>query len=205
MAERDRRPATYADLEAVPPHLVAEIIDGELVTHPRPSFRHGGAAVALGSKLVPPFQFGDGGGPGGWVFVDEPELHLSPDVVVPDMAGWHGANVRGLPEADIRKVTPNWVCEILSPSTAQRDRTVKRRIYARAGIGHLWLIDHRYQILEAFRLDGSLWTLVGTWRSDDTVRAPPFDAVPFELADLWPFDEPLGFDENPQALYAGDR
>ena len=84
MNEPVRKIATYADLEAVPPHLVAEIIFGTLVTHPRPMPRHSTAQSALGAKLGNPFQFGEGG-PGGWIFMTEPELHLGPHVVVPDV------------------------------------------------------------------------------------------------------------------------
>lgn len=77
------RRATYADLEAVPEHLVAEIIDGELMTHPRPTPRHTIAASALNGALIGPFQNALGG-PGGWIFATEPELHLERQVVVPD-------------------------------------------------------------------------------------------------------------------------
>lgn len=206
MAEPGKRCATYAELEAVPPHLVAEIIDGELVTHPRPSPRHGAAALALGGKLGDPYQFGGGGGPGGWIFIVEPELHLNSQVIVPDLAGWRRERLKNYHDAAFIEVAPDWICEVLSASTEQRDRTAKRRIYAEAGVAYLWLVDPRQQLLEVFLLaaDGD-WKLKGAWRSDEIVRAPPFDAISFSLADLWPLDRPLGFGEDPQALYAGDR
>jgi Uma2 family endonuclease len=204
MAEPVKRRATYADLEAVPEHLVAEIIDGELVTHPRPSPRHGAASSALGAELGEAFQKGRGG-PGGWVFFDEPELHLGPHVVVPDLAGWRRERLATYPETNYFELAPDWVCEVLSASTERRDRTVKMRIYAEAGIPHLWLIDPRQQFLEALTLRDGSWLRTGAWTSDDEVRAPPFDAITFSLADLWPLDRPLGLDENPQALYVGDR
>ncbi len=103
------------------------------------------------------------------------------------------------------EVAPDWVCEVLSASTEASDRTSKHRIYAEAGIGHLWLIDPRFQLLEAFVLTDRQWLLAGGWRSDDLVRAPPFEAVSFSLADLWPLDRPLGFNEDPQHLFLGDR
>ncbi|HZH74986.1 MAG TPA: Uma2 family endonuclease, partial [Archangium sp.] len=81
-----KKPATYADLAALPSHLVGEIIEGELVASPRPAFDHAITSSALGGALVGPFQFGRGG-PGGWWIVDEPELHLGKDVLVPDLAG----------------------------------------------------------------------------------------------------------------------
>jgi Uma2 family endonuclease len=110
-----------------------------------------------------------------------------------------------LPDTPYLEVAPDWICEILSAATEKRDRTVKTRIYAEVQISHFWLIDPRQQILEAFELNGRRWLKIGARTSDDEVSAPPFDAIAFSLADLWPLDKPLGFDENPQALYAGDR
>jgi len=204
MAERAKKRATYADLEAAPPDLVAEIIDGDLVTHPRPSPRHGATANALGAELGEAFQKGRGG-PGGWIFITEPELHLGSQIVVPDVAGWRRSRLTLSPDAAFVEIPPDWLCEVLSASTERRDRTVKMRIYAEAGVPHLWLIDPRLQILEAFELNEARWLKIGAWNSDDEVRAAPFDAVSFSLADLWPLDPPLGFQESPQPMFAGDR
>ncbi len=204
MADPAKKKATYADLEAVPPHLVAEIIDGELLTHPRPSPRHGAAANSLSDELTGPFQKGRGG-PGGWVFFVEPEIGFGEQLLVPDIAGWKRDRLSAYPDTNYFTVSPDWVCEILSASTEKRDRTVKSRIYAEARVPHFWLIDPRLQILEAFELRDGNWLKIGAWNSDDIVSAPPFEAVSFSLADLWPLDPPLGFQESPQPLYAGDR
>jgi Uma2 family endonuclease len=203
MATQEKK-ATYADLEAVPEHLVAEILDGELMTHPRPSPRHGLAATSLSDELIGPFQKGKGG-PGGWVFIIEPELHLGAHVLVPDLAGWRREHLSTVPDTAYLDIVPDWICEVLSGSTETRDRTLKMRIYGEAGIPHLWLIDPRLQILEAFENDHGHWKKVGAWNSADEVRAPPFDAVSFSLADLWPLDRPLGMNEDPTPYYAGDR
>ena len=205
MAEYGKRPATYADIEAAPEHLIAEIIDGELVTHPRPSPRHGGTAFALSIRLGEPFQLGGGGGPGGWIFFVEPEISFGQHLLVPDIAGWRREHLTAYPEKNYFTTAPDWVCEVLSGSTEKRDRSVKKRIYAAGGVGHFWLIDPRLQLLEVFELRDGLWTDVGTWNSDDEVRAPPFDAISFSLADLWPLDPPLGMNEDPTPYYAGDR
>lgn len=204
MAEQGKRKATYADIEAAPEHLVAEIIDGELMTHPRPSPRHGGAANALGHELTGPFQKGNGG-PGGWVFFVEPEIKIDGDILVPDIAGWRRERLSSYPERNYFELRPDWVCEILSGSTEKRDRTLKMRIYGKAGIPHMWLIDPRLQILEVFANDEGQWTKVADWNSGDIVRAVPFDAISFSLADLWPLDPPLGMNEDPTPYYAGDR
>jgi Uma2 family endonuclease len=204
MAEPARKRATYADVLAAPEHVVAEIIDGVLETHPRPSPRHGLATSALGVRLGEAFQFGSAS-PGGWIFIDEPELHLGPNILVPDIAGWRKERLSGLLDTAYIDIVPDWVCEVLSASTEKRDRGAKRRIYAESGVGHLWLLDPRFQLLEVFFLSERRWVLVGTWGSDDVVSAPPFDAISISLADLWPLDRPLGFEENPQHLFSGDR
>ena len=193
--------ATYADIEALPSDLVGEIIDGALVTHPRPSPRHSAAAAALAGELAGPFQKGRQG-PGGWIFFTEPELHLGEQVVVPDIAAWRRERMPSFPEANYLETAPDWICEVLSASTERRDRGKKRQIYGDYGVAHLWLLDPRFQILEAFASVESHWRLLGTWDSDETVSVAPFEAISFSLADLWPLDRPLGFHEDPQHLFA---
>lgn len=189
MAEPATRLATYADLEAVPPHMVAEIIYGGLVTHPRPTPRHGAAAFSLGTELGLSYQRGQGG-PGGWVFISEPELHFGENVVVPDIAGWRRERLPTLPETAYLSTAPDWACEVLSDATERYDRGAKRQIYAQAGVGYLWLLDPRSKLLEVFQLSAGQWFLLGTFTENDEVRAPPFDASAFSLGLLWPFDPP---------------
>lgn len=184
-----KRPATYADLEAVPDHLVAEIIFGSLETHPRPTLRHGAATSALGMIAGAAYQFG-AGGPGGWIFVDEPELHLGPHVVVPDIAGWRRERLSAPLDKAFSEVAPDWICEGLSPATEKVDKGPKRLIYARSEVGHLWYLDPRVHSLEVFARANQSWLLLGTYFDDDEVRAPPFDAIAFKLGLLWPFDPP---------------
>lgn len=186
MSDPAQRMATYEDLLAVPEHLVAEILNGRLVTHPRPSPKHAWAASCIGDELVGPFHKGRGG-PGGWVILDEPEIHLGQQILVPDLAGWRRERMPGLPETPYFELAPDWVCEILSPSTARSDRAEKMPIYATEGVGHLWLIDPELQILEVYaRQDDGHWLLLDTLEGAAEVRHPPFDAVAFDLASLWP-------------------
>lgn len=184
MQDRPSRAATYEDLLAVPPHLVAEIIGGKLVTHPRPAPRHIRATSRLGSILGSPFDLGVGG-PGGWWILDEPELHLGANITVPDVAGWRIERMPELPETAWFPLAPDWVCETISRSTESDDRGEKRDIYAAYGVRHLWLLDPIARLLETFELSGSKWLLLRTYRDDDTVEAPPFSAVPFALELLW--------------------
>jgi Uma2 family endonuclease len=189
MAEAAVRQATYADLEAVPEHRVAEIIDGVLETHPRPRPRHAMAASDLSTLLGTPFRYGRGG-PGGWIFMVEPELHLGADVVVPDLAAWRRERAPTDLEAAYIEIAPDWVCEILSPSTIRLDRGRKRSIYGASGVGHLWLLDPSAGVLEDFALADGRWMLLATIQRGETVALPPFDAVPFPFDDLFPFDDP---------------
>jgi Uma2 family endonuclease len=163
---------------------VAEILNGELVTSPRPAPPHARAASSLGGELYGPFDRGRGG-PGGWIILNEPELHLHGDVLVPDVAGWRRERMPALPQASAFELAPDWVCEVLSPSTAPFDRTEKVPIYARERARHVWLVDPLLQTLEALRLDGSGYRLVGGWRGDASVQCEPFESRAINLADLW--------------------
>ncbi|WP_152048202.1 Uma2 family endonuclease [Aureimonas psammosilenae] len=187
---RSRR-ATYADLEAVPPHLVAEIVEGSLITHPRPAPKHAVASSALGITIGSPFDRGRDG-PGGWIILDEPELHLGDDVVVPDLAGWRRERMPVLPDTAYFETAPDWICEVVSPSTEAYDRGVKRAVYAKAGVVHFWILDPRAEILETFSLRDGGWFLTGTFSGTDHVSVAPFDAISFPLAELWPFSQPTG-------------
>ena len=181
-----RRAATYQDLKLVPEHLVAEIIDGELVTSPRPSIRHAAVTSALGSNLDGTCGLrGGGGSPGGWVILDEPELHIVGQVLVPDIAGWRRARLPEIPDVAFLELAPDWVCEVLSPATAVVDRTRKMTHYPRAEVHHLWLIDPALETLEIFRLDGDGWRLVSSVAGSVLVNAEPFEAVELDLAQLW--------------------
>ena len=181
--------ATYADLEAVPPHLVAEVIDGTLVTHPRPLPAHAAAMFALGNEIGDPFQKGNGG-PGGWIFMVEPELHLGKHVLVPDIAGWRRERLPKDPKTVGITTAPDWLCEVLSPSTASHDRTSKFRIYHEHRVGHLWYVDPQYRTLEVFAWSEPHWIPVANFGDFEQVSAPPFAELTFDLGALWPFDTP---------------
>jgi Uma2 family endonuclease len=131
-----------------------------------------------------PFQFGVNG-PGGWLILDEPELHFGADVLVPDLAGWRRERMPDAPAAAYVTVAPAWVCEVLSPATETIDRFKKLKIYAREGIGHIWLLNPGLQILEVWRLQRQVWSLVATYGGAERVRAEPFEAVELTLESLW--------------------
>jgi len=178
------RPATYEDLVKVPDICVAEIVDGELHVSPRPAPRHARAGSSLGVLVGGPYDSGRGG-PGGWWILDEPELHLGGDVLVPDLAGWRRARMPRLPDTAYFPLAPDWVCEILSPSTASLDRVKKLTIYAREQVAHAWLIDPVARTLEVLRVEAGRWTILATHTGSEVVRADPFAEIELELESLW--------------------
>jgi Uma2 family endonuclease len=185
MADPARRLATYEDVLRAPPHMVAEVIDGELHLSPRPAKPHAAAQTALGEELGPPFKRGRGG-PGGWILLFEPELHLRADIIVPDMGGWRRERMPSIvADEPFFTLAPDWVAEVISPRTAKIDRTDKQRIYAREGVQWLWFIDPLQRTLEVQRLGEDGWIVRGAWRDDARVRAEPFDAIELDLAILW--------------------
>lgn len=184
-----RRPATYEDLLAVPDHLVAEILDGDLHTSPRPALPHAVVGSRLGAELGGPFERGRGG-PGGWWILDEPELHLGSDIIVPDLAGWRRDHLAEVPREPYLTLAPDWVCETLSPSTESLDRGKKLRIYAREGVGYSWLINPDTETVEVYRLEQGRWSLLNTYTGDVTARLEPFEAIELDLWWLWGRSDP---------------
>ncbi|NBD07582.1 Uma2 family endonuclease [Corallococcus silvisoli] len=179
-----KKPATYADLEALPEHVVGELVAGELYASPRPAMRHAVVSSRLGGELMGPFGRGRGG-PGGWVILDEPELHFGDDVLVPDVAGWRKERMPVVPDTAATSLAPDWVCEVLSPSTRTLDREAKLPVYAREGVRHVWLMDPRTRTLEVFGLRDGRYTGLLTHVGAAPIRAEPFDAVELDLAFLW--------------------
>jgi Uma2 family endonuclease len=184
MAQPKQRRATYEDLLAVPDNLVAEIIDGDLLTSPRPAARHARASSRLGVHLGGPFDSGIGG-PGGWIILDEPELHVGGDVVVPDLAGWRRERMPKIPDAAAFELPPDWVCEVLSPGTEPVDRATKMPLYAREHVAYAWLVNPIGRTVEAYRLSDGVWTPAATHGGDVRARIEPFDALELEIGVLW--------------------
>jgi Uma2 family endonuclease len=186
MTDRARKRATYGDVLATSPHQVAEVIAGTLHTQARPRAPHARSASRLGDVLGGPFDRG-AGGPGGWIILDEPELHPGPepDIVVPDLAGWRRERMPELPDVSYFVLAPDWGCEVLSESTEDFDRAEKVPLYAREGVAHIWLVDPVVRTLEVLRLDGGTYRLISTFRAEARVHAEPFGALELDLALLW--------------------
>ena len=189
MVQPRNKPATYDDLLKLPEHVVGEIVAGDLIVSPRPASLHAYAAGDLGAELGP-FHRDKGGprGPGGWWILPEPELHFHGDVLVPDLAAWGRERMPRFPNVPAFELAPDWVCEILSQSTAVLDRTKKLPIYARERVSYVWLIDPILKTLEAMRLTSEgQWLVIATLGPDSEqhVRIEPFAEVEIELGRLW--------------------
>lgn len=184
------RPEVVEGYLRAPENVCAEVLDGELSLMPRPSPRHARAAGELHGELRGPFDRGRDG-PGGWVILVEPELHLGgrPDIVVPDLAGWRRERFPTDAFSDGAAahlvVAPDWICEVLSPSTEALDRGRKLRVYRREAVSHVWLLDPALKTLEVFRLEHGRFALIDTYEGDGDVRAEPFEAFALSLAVLW--------------------
>jgi Uma2 family endonuclease len=179
-----KRPATFADIEALPPGITGEIINGVLYTQARPVTRNIKAGQRLARHLEGPFEIDDRGG---WIFLVEPEVEIGPHLLVPDVAGWRADR---LPddylELPRQVIAPDWVCELLSPTTAKRDKGDKARIYATYDVGHVWFVDPPARTLDVFVRRDRDWVLHAFFEDGDDVAAPPFEASPFAMSFLWP-------------------
>lgn len=180
-----KQKAVYEDLFSLPENMTGEIIEGELVAAPRPSRRHAVAASALGYQIGPPYHFGAGGGPGGWIILHKPDIAFGEDILVPELAGWKEERFPAAEEQDWLSVAPDWVCEILSPNIVRIDRMQKMRIYATHKVPYAWLVDPLQMLLEVFRLEAGRWIVLGVHGESEKVRAEPFQEVELDLAALW--------------------
>ncbi|MCY1016226.1 Uma2 family endonuclease [Pyxidicoccus sp. MSG2] len=185
MGNETKRRATYADIEALPENMVGQIIDGELIAMSRPASPHAVAHFAIGGLLFTTFQAGQRA-PGGWWILNEPELHFGEDVLVPDIAGWRSERMPQMRRVPFFTLAPDWVCEVLSPSTATLDRKRKREIYAREGVEYVWLVDPALRTLEVFRRHEGQWIQRGTYSGEARIRAEPFEVLELDLGLLWP-------------------
>jgi Uma2 family endonuclease len=199
-----KRRATYQDVLDAPDNKVAEIINGELHLH-RPSNQATVVASSLHADLATSFGRGRGG-PGGWIILFEPELHLGDEIVVPDLVGWRRERLPVVPDEPFMSLRPDWVCEVLSKSTARIDRLEKMPLYASVGIPHAWLVHPRDRSVEAFRLHDTKWLAIGVYKDNDRARIEPFDAIELDLTLLWA-DLPLptrASETSAEYVYAAD-
>ena len=179
-----RREATYQDVLDAPEHKVAEIIDGELYLSPRPATPHARTVSQLLLLLGAPFDHGNGG-PGGWYFLIEPELHFGKQIVVPDIAAWRRENLPKDLSGPFITEPPDWLCEGLSKSTVRLDREKKMPLYAKVGVGHAWLAEPVMKTVEVYRRVDKKFELVKIFVDDEVIKAEPFAAIELQLGQIW--------------------
>jgi Uma2 family endonuclease len=169
---------TLADLDALPPGIVGEIIEGVLYTMTKPRMRHQRTATGIGGDLRGPFDLGRGG-PGGWWIVAEPGIELpnTPEIS-PEVAGWRREHMPEMPVDEPIRVVPDWVCEILSPTPRRHDLLIKLPYYAKVGVAYHWLVDLEAHAVTAQRLESGRWVTIGVYGDDTEARIEPFDVVP---------------------------
>lgn len=176
-----KKGASYADLCELPERFIAEIVDGDLYATPRPGL----PVVLATSVLIQMLGSFHRAGPGGWILLHRVEVHFGDDVLVPDVAGWRRERLPTLPTTDYMILAPDWVCEVLSPTTEQLDRGKKLQRYLREGVGHVWFVDPARQALEVLALDDGNWVSLGRHDGARLVRAAPFGSCELQLAALW--------------------
>ena len=171
--------ATYQDVLDAPEHMVAELIDGELRLS-----RLGGHVTAVLSSIIGVLGLPFGRG-GDWIILGKPELHFGDEIVVADIAAWRSERLPFVPDEAFLTIAPDWICEVLSPSTERMDRAEKMPLYASLGVGHAWLVHPRRRTLEAFRQHEGKWLAIAVHKDDDRARIEPFDAIELDLAGFW--------------------
>jgi Uma2 family endonuclease len=178
---------TYQALLELDGDVRAEILDGELVVSPAPLPKHSNSQGALRRFIGGPFHDDDGhGGPGGWWIFVEVDIQLAlHDVVRPDLSGWRRERLPRPGNERPITVVPDWVCEIVSPRGVARDRVKKRRLYAKHGVRHYWIVDPDARTLEALVLEGEHWKEVGAWDEDAVARIAPFAEIELEVGRLF--------------------
>jgi Uma2 family endonuclease len=185
-----RRRATYEDLLALPEGVRAELIGGEIVVQPAPLPKHLKPQGALRRSIGGPFDDDHGAdGPGGWYIFIEAEVRFGAEVVRPDLSGWRRERLKN-PNQRPFDVVPDWTCEVISPSTASRDRVYKRRLYAKHGVAFYWIVDPQARTLEALESNHGVWVDAGTFDDTAVTRIRPFEAVEIAVGRLFLEREP---------------
>ncbi len=176
---------TLADLEALPVGTKGEIIDGVMYTQPRPRGPHQRLEGIVSSRIGDAFDHGSSG-PGGWWVLPEPGIELpnTPEIA-PDVAGWRRERLPTLPADAAISVVPDWVCEILSPTTRRHNLLIKKPYYAKVGVAHHWIVDLEARTVTAYRLESGRWLEIAVYGDEREAHIEPFDAIVLDIASWW--------------------
>jgi Uma2 family endonuclease len=176
--------ATEFDLRAIPEDRTAHLVEGRIYSHARPRVAHADLMGALFREISSAFNDTRRGGPGGWLFLIEPELRIGRDILVPDIAAWRRERMPRAPAVSQIALAPDWICEVLSKGTEAFDRGPKRRCYARGQVTHLWYVQPESKLIEVFRKEGEFYASVSEGLFNARIALEPFEAAPIELGEL---------------------
>ncbi len=187
---RAARRVTIEEWLAIPEEKRAELIAGVIVYQGMPGPKHGEAQGMTFALVGVPFGRRPAGSsrPGGWWISQEVDMELGEMGCRPDILGWRRDRQPTLPEPDARGLVtavPDWICEVLSRSTASIDQGKKRRAYHRAGVAHYWLLDPGNRTLTVLERVDRDYLVVLAAGVDEVVCAPPFDAVEMAVAEMF--------------------
>jgi len=177
-----KRNATLEDYTATGEGVPALLLDGDLWLLDPPTPAHQQAAAEIGAQLRPAARRVDALG---WVILPEINLRLGPHMFGPDLAGWRRSRMPQRPDSSHIEVVPDWVCEILSPSTSRFDKGRKREIYATAGVETLWFVDPRNHSVDILTLTGAEYRVTTYAEQNEKVALPPFIDIELDLSLFW--------------------
>jgi Uma2 family endonuclease len=186
VSESAKRLATYEDLLALPEHVRAEIVGGEIVVSPSPTPVHQSVVGEIYAELRGPFQRGRGG-PGGWWLILDVDVRFGVhDIYRPDVSGWRRENVPHFPTERPVVNRPDWICEGLSPRTAVIDQRDKRAVYASSGVPFYWVVEPTNRTLTVLRLSTEGYVVETVVGDRGSARLRPFDDFEIELEAIFP-------------------
>jgi Uma2 family endonuclease len=192
LVARSRSRATLDEWLAIPEEQRAELIDGRIVYQGMPGPIHGRAQTRIAGPLSGAYDRRPGGGasPGGWWFSLEVDMDIAGLGCRPDILAWRRDKQPKLPEPDARGLVtaaPDWICEVLSRSTAPVDMGGKRLGYHRAGVAYYWIADPVNRTLTVLEWTAAGYLVALVAGCGDKVRAEPFPEMEIDVDDL--FDE----------------
>ena len=175
--QRSRIKFTYEDYRHTPEDKRYELLDGELIMVPAPRTAH----QRTSRKMLIPMHTFIAENAMGEVFNAPCDVVLSnTDVVQPDLLFVSKERSHIINEDNIRGA-PDLVIEILSPSTAQRDRTLKRTLYALHGVPEYWQADTDAKIAMVLTLDNGEYKVAGIYGEGQTLVSPPLQGFTLDI------------------------
>lgn len=174
----------WKQIERLPEGVTGEILDpGVITTMPRPVARHRRAQRNLQDAL----RGLDGGvGGTGWWIEQEPDVRFGDRTTSPDIAGWRVERCPDPPDGSPITLLPDFCCEVLSPSTARKDRKKKLPLYAKFGVEWIWIIDPDLYLVEVYQSFNGKPLLIETAEENDKIKLPPFD-LEIDFSRFWIF------------------